>query len=81
MANGYQEQLDTEQRRTHTESIQFNLIETQKLVEEVKELKKGIRTIREELRRLDKLRPLREEDQLEGEKVDVVNDVDVTYVA
>lgn len=59
MGNEFQQQADAEQKRVQSEQLSAILGIVQTLEKEVKAVRKENRTIREELRNLDKLRPLR----------------------
>lgn len=69
MSNEFQERADTEQRGVQSEQISRILEGIQVLVEDVKAVKKELRTARGELRNLDKLRPLRSAAEEEAEAV------------
>lgn len=66
--NEFQERAEAEQRGVQGEQITLILAAVQRLEVEVKALRKENRTIREELRNLDKLRPLRTAKEEEAEE-------------
>ena len=68
MGNEFQEQADNEQKRVQATQLSSILEIVTGLAAEVKILRKENRTIREELRNLDKLRPLRSPKDEEAEQ-------------
>lgn len=69
--NGFQVQAEREQKNSQAIQITLTLQLLKNLTEKVDAVKKEIRTVREELRNINKLRPLRSNDGVDVDPVDI----------